>query len=181
MTTYISMLRGINVSGQKKINMQELKALYEGLNLGNVRTYIQSGNVVLEAEETGASDLSIIIEQKLFENYGFAVPVIIRSVADIQAVIADNPFLQRENIETDKLYITFLWNEASPENAAKLQAINYTPDECIIDNRAVYILCPSGYGRTKLTNTFIENKLKTIATTRNWQTINELLKLACKA
>lgn len=178
MTTYVSMLRGINVSGQKKVNMQDLKLLYEELNLQNVRTYIQSGNVVFEAEEKDINDVSNIIEEKLFKKYNFEVPVIVKTAADMEAIIQGNTFLQRENIDQDKLHVTFLRHMPSSGNVEKLSASNYDQDEFIICANVIYLFCPNGYGRTKLTNSFFENKLKTIATTRNWRTVNELLKIA---
>jgi uncharacterized protein (DUF1697 family) len=171
------MLRGINVSGQKKVNMQDLKALYEELKLCNISTYIQSGNIVFDAEKRDTDNLARVIEQKLLEKYTFEVPVIVKTVEQLQAIVNSNPFLQRRDVETSSLHITFLWQAPSSEEAARLLAINAQPDECMVGDRAVYVYCPNGYGRTKLTNTFIESKLHTIATTRNWNTVNKLVAL----
>jgi uncharacterized protein (DUF1697 family) len=171
------MLRGINVSGQKKVNMQDLKALYEELKLCNISTYIQSGNIVFDAEKRDTDNLARVIEQKLLEKYTFEVPVIVKTVEQLQAIVNSNPFLQRRDVETGSLHVTFLWQDPSPEEAARLLAINAQPDECMVGDRAVYVYCPNGYGRTKLTNTFIESKLHTIATTRNWNTVNKLVAL----
>jgi uncharacterized protein (DUF1697 family) len=178
MATYISMLRGINVSGQKKINMQDLKGLYEELNFRNIKTYIQSGNVVFEAEEKLTLALLSILEQNLLEKYGFTVPVILKKANDLEAIITGNPFLYKEGIDTEKLHITFLQQSPLTENLDKISISDFKPDEYLIAEDVIYLYCPNGYGRTKLTNTFFENKLKVLATTRNWRTANELLKLA---
>jgi uncharacterized protein (DUF1697 family) len=174
MATFISLLRGINVSGQKKINMQELKALYEELSFRNVKTYIQSGNVVFEAGEKNTAKLAKIIEQGLLEKYAFQVSVIVRTDHELAATLADNPFLPKEDINESNFHVTFLQQLPLTENVKKLEAYNFEPDQFRLLDKVVYLFCPNGYGRTKLTNTFFENKLKVIATTRNWRTLKEL-------
>src|SRR5690242_9735222 len=108
METYISILRGINVSGQKKIQMTDLKALYENLKFKNVTTYIQSGNVIFTATKQSDEALIKKIEDAIYAKYGFEVPVIIRSVEEIKNTIATNPFLRESNINKEKLHVTFL-------------------------------------------------------------------------
>ncbi len=178
MQTYISILRGINVGGQKKINMKELKALYEDMGFQNVRTYIQSGNVVFEHKNSQHKDLPEKVGQKIFEKYGFEVPVIIRTVEEIENVLNTNPLLKKENVLIDRLYVTFLADEPQKEHLEKIKSYDYPPEEFIILGKEVYLYCPTGYGEAKLNNNFFENKLKVTATTRNWRTVNELLKIA---
>jgi uncharacterized protein (DUF1697 family) len=175
MAKYLSILRGINVSGQKMIKMDALKALYESIGFKNITTYIQSGNVVFESKPL--KNMDQIIKQKIAEKFGFEVPVIILTKEDIQSVIENNPFLKEKNIELDKLHITYLAETPTTENLSKINEYNYAPDVFIVKNKAVYLHCPKGYGNTKLNNTFFENKLKVTATTRNWKTSNELLKI----
>lgn len=175
MAVFLSILRGINVSGQKQIKMADLKKLYEELGFKNVKTFIQSGNVVFESKS--ASKLSEKIEKKIKEHYSFDVPVIIRTKEELQHAIEKNPFLKKKNIALDKLHITFLAEQPSNENIQATEAYNYTPDEFHISGREVYVYCPNGYGNTKINNTFFERKLKVGATTRNWKTSNELLKM----
>ena len=175
MTTFLSILRGINVSGQKKIPMNELKALYEQLNLKDCTTYIQSGNVVFKTGKP--KDISKKIEQKIFDKYNFHVPVIIRTMDEMQSVLNKNPLLKEKNIDPEKLHVTYLAENPSQENIDKLNTYNYSPDLYYITGKEIYLYCPNGYGRTKLTNTFFENKLKVTATTRNWRTTNELFKI----
>jgi uncharacterized protein (DUF1697 family) len=172
------MLRGINVSGQKMINMQDLQALYQELCFRSVTTYIQSGNVVFEAQEMETNKLSKLIKQKLFEKYTFEVPVFVKTVSDMESIISDNLFLQAVDTDKDALYVTFLQNTPLPAKVEQLVSSKFEPDAFRISGDVIYVCCPNGYGRTKLTNTFFENKLKVTATTRNWRTVNELLKIA---
>lgn len=179
MVIYISMLRGINVSGQKKILMPELKALYEELGFEKVATYIQSGNVIFEtAINEPVITLTSLIEKAILEKFGFYVPVIIRTTDEMRAVIKSNPFIKESGPVTEKLYITFLDKEPSLGALDNINPFNFLPDKFKFNNREIYLDCASGYGTTKLSNTFFENKLKVKATTRNWNTVNKLLELA---
>lgn len=174
MATYISLLRGINVSGQRKIKMDDLKILFESLNFKNVRTYIQSGNVVFEDNNTDYGLLYKIIEDKILKEFGLEVPVIMRNQDQLKVILRDNPFLTRGNIEKSALYVTFLQDYPNDGVLDKINAVSFAPDEFRLIGKEVYLFCPNGYGRTKLNNSFFENKLKLKATTRNWRTINEL-------
>lgn len=175
MAVFLSILRGINVSGQKLIKMPDLKALYEELGFKNISTYIQSGNVIFE--NNTSKSLSERIDKKIFEKYKFNVPVIIRNVQEMQEIVNENLFLKEKNIEHGKLHITFLEKEPPAQHLNKIKDMNYAPDRFYISGKTIYLYCPNGYGRTKLTNTFFENKLKVTATTRNWKTTNEILKI----
>jgi uncharacterized protein (DUF1697 family) len=177
MKTFISMLRGINVGG-KKVLMTDLKALYEELKCKDVITYIQSGNVIFKAGNIADLEMAGKIEKKLRDKYKFDVPVIIRSVEEMEHILTNNPFLKQKNINIDKLHVTFL--EMTPEKAQldKLQPPANIPDQFIIKGKEIFLHCPNGYGITKLSNTFFENKLKIKATTRNWKTVNKLVELA---
>ncbi len=178
MQTFISMLRGINVSGQRAIRMPDLKTLYEALGFVQVATYVQSGNVVFRADNRDETQITRLIEAEIERVFGFKVPVLVRGKEEWQRVIAENPFLEQRNEDPEKLYVTFL--SAVPP-ASILE--NLTPpvgirDEFAVIGREIYLFCPAGYGKTKLSNTFFENKLKTTATTRNWRTVTALLEIA---
>jgi uncharacterized protein (DUF1697 family) len=177
METIISILRGINVGGKNKIPMVELKALYEKAGFKNVITYIQSGNIVFSADKKELNSLSEKIQQFIFKKYGYTIPVIVRTVEEMQWVVDSNPMLKIKGIDIEKLHVTFLSAYASEQALEKIKAYDYSPDEFIIVDREVFISCPNGYGNTKLSNTFFENKLKVTATTRNWRTVNELVKI----
>lgn len=133
METYISVLRGINVSGQKKILMTDVKAIYEKLGFKDVKTYIQSGNVVFKSEkklpETEAAQK---IEDAIQKKYNFHVPVIIRSLPEIKKVIESNSFLQQKDVDLKKLHVTFLSEIPSEERVKNLENLSFSPDQFII-------------------------------------------------
>jgi len=180
METFISILRGINVSGQKKIQMTDLKALYEALKFKDVTTYIQSGNVIFKSKSASDQKLAKKIEDAIYERYSFAVPVIIRTVEEMEHSISVNPFLKQSKTDIEKLHITFLAKVPPQGNLESIRDIDYSPDKFIIIEKEVYLYCPNGYGITKLSNNFFEQKLKVKATTRNWKTVNKLVELATK-
>jgi uncharacterized protein (DUF1697 family) len=178
MMTYISMLRGINVSGQKIIKMDALKALYENLGLVNVRTYVQSGNVLFESRPTDEAKLSGLIAGGIKKAFDHSVVVVLRTRSELQAVVKNNPFLKEREIDPTKLHVTFLFEAPDREALSQLQAVKDKTDKIKVGPREVYLYCPQGYGRTKYSNNFLERTLKVSATTRNWNTVNALLGMA---
>jgi uncharacterized protein (DUF1697 family) len=175
MGVYLSILRGINVSGKKAIKMVDLKEVYQSIGFENITTYIQSGNVVFESD----SDVKLVekIEAAILKKYQFEVPILIRTLKEIENTISSNPFLKTESTEIDKFHVTFLGEQAAKENMEKTNAYNYSPDEFVLTETEVFVYCPNGYGKTKLNNTFFEKKLKVSCTTRNWKTCNKLLEI----
>lgn len=178
MPTYISMLRGINVSGQKKINMKELKALYENAGYKNVQTYIQSGNVVFQSSKKSTIAIAKEQEQMIAQQYGFDVSVIVITPDELEKVITANPFIKEPGFEEGKMYVCFLADKPDPEKMDKIKDLQYNEDRFIIDGKTIYLFIPGGFGNTKLNNNFFEAKLKLTATTRNWNTVNKLLTIA---
>lgn len=179
MTTYISILRGINVSGQKKVLMADLKELYASLGFTEVTTYIQSGNVIFKTSgDLSAGDLCNKIEKAIEGRYKFQVPVIIRNAGEINAILSSNPFLAEKGIDPERLHVTFLGKDPQPSELSAILKFDYPPDRFAIIGKEVYLYCPGGYGNTKLSNSFFENKLKVTATTRNWKTVGKLAELA---
>lgn len=177
MEAYIALLRGINVSGQRMIKMKDLETALEELAFSNVRTYIQSGNILFQCEKSDPSLLAGNIAGKILEHFGFEVPVVIRTFQELEKLSIDNPFLLTGNRDVNKLHVTLTDREPDPDEVRKIEKDPFLPDEFFVSGREIYLFCPNGYGRTKLTNTFFEKKLKTIATTRNWKTIQTLLTL----
>lgn len=178
MQTFISILRGINVSGQRKILMADLKTLYEKLKFKEVTTYIQSGNVVFKSEEKWKDfELAQKIESAIYKKYNFQVPVIIRSKEELKKIISSNPFLKEKNIDVKKLHVTFLSEIPAKTNVENIGDIDFYPDTFILNGKEIYLHIPVSYGETKLSNIFFENKLKVKATTRNWNTVNKLLEM----
>ena len=176
MKTYLSILRGINVSGQKKVPMKELKEVYENLGFKKVTTYIQSGNVIFISEDN-KDELRTKIEGAIKDKFGFDVPVLIISEEELNSSVSNNPFIKEKDIDESKLHLTFLEKIPSRENMEKIEEHHFEPDRFIVSGKDVYVYCPGGYGRTKLNNNFFENKLKVRATTRNWRSVNVLLEM----
>lgn len=176
---YISLLRGINVSGQKQIKMQDLKSLYEGLGFDNVVTYIQSGNVIFDTTEKNVSKLKQNIENAIHNQYRFQVPVEIRTRPKLAEVIKKCPF-DFADVETNgtKVLVTFLSASPLKKNINNLMDTVQEPEKLVIKKREVYLFCPNGYGKSKLSNTFLERKLEVGATTRNWKSVNTLYELS---
>lgn len=171
---FISLLRGINVSGQKKIKMADLKVLYEHLGLANVITYIQSGNVIFESERK-AENLVKLIETAIEKEYEFDVPIQVVAIDEMITIANNNPYLPNDDIS--KLHLTLLEEAPDVQYLNKLVVDPKSDDEFKLIGRAIYLKCPNGYGRTKLTNTFFESKLKAKATTRNWKTVLKVIEL----
>ena len=178
--TYISLLRGINVSGQKKIIMKDLKALYESLGFENVVTYIQSGNVIFESK-LDEDVLMEKIESAIIKEYGFDVPVQVRRASEFENIIEACPFAELDLVEEGtRVMVTFLASLPSSEYVEKLMTYVKEPECLVFMDRVVYLHCPHGYGKTKFSNVFIENKLKVKATTRNWKSVCKLWDITLK-
>jgi uncharacterized protein (DUF1697 family) len=178
MKTYITILRGINVSGHNLIKMKALKEMMEGLGFSNVRTYIQSGNVVFESKAEGISELEKIIAAGILKTFGFEVPVIVLEKDELNCISARNSFISERGEDVAKLHVTFLSVKPDTGLAETIRKEDYLPDEFYLSGKAVYLFCPDGYGNTKFSNTFFEKKLKVRATTRNWKTVIELVKMS---
>ena len=172
----MALLRGINVSGHKKIKMPELKTMFENLGFTNVRTYIQSGNVVFESDS--GEDLESKISTKILNQFGFEVSVICRTSEEMKQVVKRNPFAETPGFEPEKLYVTFLQKTPSEEKLEVLQTLSFEPEKYSVSGREIYVYCTNGYGQTKLDNGLFERKLKVIGTTRNWRTINKLIEMS---
>jgi len=179
METYISILRGINLGGHNSIQMTSLKEIYEKLGFKKVVTYIQSGNVIFKASKN-ESDLTFAkkIEAAILKKYKFNVPIIIRSFPEMEKIISTNPLVNQKEINIERLHVTFLSENPKQENLTIVKGIDFPPDQFIIIEKEIYLHCPDGYGISKLSNNFFENKLKVIATTRNWRTVNKLADMA---
>lgn len=178
METHIALLRGINVSGQKKIIMADLKVLFEQLGFHNIITYIQSGNVVFKSNKMVHYDLEEKIKQGISETFGFEVPVLVLTKKALEKITETNPFINEQEIEREKIYYVLLKESPDQLLANALQKETHSNEKFEITNTCVYLACLMGYGKSKCNNNFFEKKLKVSATTRNHKTIEKLLALA---
>jgi len=176
--TYIAMLRGINVGGNKRVEMSRLRASCEALGFEKVQTYIQSGNVIFQAGKSSTSTLSRTMEEKLLADFGFSVSVITRTSEEMGEAIQNNPFLGKKGIDPAKLHITFLSQAPPTAELKKLDILATKSEQSRCRGREIYLYLPDGQARTKLTNNAIEKALSLTATTRNWNTVNQLYRMA---
>ncbi len=177
MPTYIALLRGINVSGHKKIKMVVLKALFEELGFSAVRTYIQSGNVVFSSEQKETDKLEGAICSEIKNTFGFDVSVLVLAAHQLKTIIAANPFLESEAFRDNYMFYVFL--SELPENqwVEKFEVEKYETEKCIVLGSCAYLLCLNGMGKAKLSTNVIEKKLKVTATARNHRTTLKLLQM----
>jgi uncharacterized protein (DUF1697 family) len=177
-TRFVALLRGVNVSGHRKVPMAELRGLCESIGLGDARTYLQSGNVVFTSEVAPAA-VGRALEAAIEAELGVTTTVLLRSKEALDSVVEHNPFL-RASGGTESLYVTFLAAGAAPARRAVLDQteVDAGPDEFAVSGTEVYLSCPGGYGRTKLNNSFFERRLAVTATTRNWKSVVALAEMA---
>jgi uncharacterized protein (DUF1697 family) len=174
---YVALLRGINLGGHKIVKMDQLRKMFEGMRFAEVKTYIQSGNVVFGAPARDSVSLAKKIEEKIVRQFGFPVPVLVKTAADFGNVIRNNPLVKEKGIDVSKLHVTFLSSAPAKSALKMLDGIDAAEDQFCCAGEAVYLYCPNGYHATKLGNNVLERMLKVGATTRNWRTVNQLYQM----
>jgi uncharacterized protein (DUF1697 family) len=176
--TSIALLRGINVGGKTAVRIVDLTSLLQSLRFTNIRPYLQSGNFVFDHDRAGPSALSIAIEHAITRKFGLDVKVIIRTAEELRRLISGNPLLDTPKIDKQKLHVTFLKDAPQKPDISYFEAVKDPRELFRIKGKEVYLYCPNGYGRSKLSNQAFEKNLGTAATTRNWNTVNALIKLS---
>lgn len=181
MPSYVAMLRGINVSGSKMIKMEALRASFEALGFTNVRTYVQSGNVVFTAKDRTAAPLGPKIAARIKRDFGFDVPTLVLGAEALARVVEENPFVGQKGVDPTKLHVTFLAESPVAEGLEKMEAVSSGRDRFQCFGTSIYLSCPDGYGNTKLNNNAFERALRIGATTRNWKTVTTLAQMAAES
>lgn len=176
MTAQVAFLRGINVGGHNRIGMQRLRELLSGAGYQDVRTHLQSGNAVFRVPGTSERTRADL-EGRIARELGLDVPVLVRERDELADVLAADPLRQ---VVTDpaKSLVAFLSRRPDPEAVAALDPAEFAPDEFRVRGREIYLWCPNGVRRTKLTNAFLERRLGVSATVRNWSTVAKMAELA---
>jgi uncharacterized protein (DUF1697 family) len=177
MIRYVSLLRGINVGGRRKVSMAQLREIYASLGFRGIQTYVQSGNVIFTDGAIDLVKMQLKIEKQISRAFGFDILVFLRTKNELQAIIHDSPFKKKDE---GKLHVTFLSEKPSNVPVTELDGARAGSEEYSISGREVYLFCPNGYGSTKLSNNFLEKKLGVRATTRNWKTVNTLLAMVSR-
>jgi uncharacterized protein (DUF1697 family) len=175
MITFIALLRGINVGGKHPVRMEALRQAFESLGLRGVQTYIQSGNVVFQAVE--CQSLPSEIERRLTTQFGFAIPVVVRTATQWSTVLADNPFVSQRNVDQARLHVVFLTAAPRKNHVATIPQ-NQGADAVRFARDVVYLYAPGGYAKTPYSNDYLERHLGVRATTRNWSTVKKLGEMA---
>jgi len=189
-TTFVALLRAVNVGGQNKVPMAELRASMAAAGYGDVQTYLQSGNVVFEALGNDVAEQAAAVHGLIAREFGHDVKVLVLAAAELVQVAAANPFLSAGGAEPEagaavdekSLHVTFLEEPASEAAFAGL-ALPAEPGEqarIAASGRVIYLYLPHGYGRTKLNMAYFERHLGVAATTRNWRTVLALAEMSTR-
>jgi uncharacterized protein (DUF1697 family) len=167
---HVALLRGINLGGRNKLPMAALVALFSDEGASAVTTYIQSGNVIFDAPPKLAAALPARIAARIEQRFGLSVPIVLRSAAALAAVATRNPFLTA-GASADELHVMFLRDRPSAARARALDPNRSPPDELALHGSEIYLRCPNGVARTKLSNAYFDQALATVSTARNWRTV----------
>jgi uncharacterized protein (DUF1697 family) len=178
LTVYVAMLRGVNVGGNS-LKMDWLRDACANIGMQNVRTYVQSGNIVFSSR-LAAAKLATTLKTTIDAKTRLPVGVVVRNASEMAKIVAGNPFVKQNGIEPTKLHVTFLAKAPSKPALDKLDALAGTRDEYRLAKQEIYLHCPINYGETKLSNAAIEKALSVGATTRNWTTVTTLCAMAAE-
>ena len=173
MPTYVALLRGINLGARNKVAMADLRDLFEAIGAEDVTTHVQSGNVVFRGTSRSAAKLERALEQQIKADLGLDVAVLVRTSAQLAALVTGNPFDDPGNT-----HVTFLAEKPAAARVRQLDPARSPGDGFRVVGREVYLHCPNGYGRSKFSNAYFEKQLGVAATTRNWRTVAKLAELA---
>jgi uncharacterized protein (DUF1697 family) len=172
----VALVRGINLGSRKRVAMADLREVFLALGGEDVRTYVQSGNVVFRSRAAEAR-LADAAETEIGAALGIEARVLVRSARQLGTIVGRNPFVAARR-DGSRLHVTFLAERPERGRARALSGRDFGRDELHLAGREVYLHCPDGYGRSKLSNAFIERELGVPATTRNWKTVTTLAELA---
>lgn len=174
---YVALLRGINVGGKNKLPMQDLVAMFTKAGCGEVRSYIQSGNVVFQSGQALAKRIPVLITQAVKRRFGYQIPVVTRTTAEIRKIVNNNPFL-KSGTDPGTLHVAFLADRPGAAVVKALDPQRSPPDTFVVRGRDIYLCCPNGLARTKLSNAYFDSILTTTSTVRNWRTVLKVLELS---
>ncbi len=152
MQPYVALLRGVNVGGRARLSMEELRGCFAALGFGKVRTYIQSGNVVFEPRKASASGMVESLQEGIKARLGLEVRVLVRNAKEMSKIIEKSPFPESQR---DMTHVTFLASEPESVTIKEIESLQDKKEKFLFSGREIYLYCPNGYGRSKLSNSFI--------------------------
>jgi uncharacterized protein (DUF1697 family) len=176
MNSYVALLRGINVGGRNSLPMRELVDLLQGMGLQDIRTYIQSGNVVFQSEPINVADLSDRMRVAINESHGFAPQVIVLELAELETAISSNPFPEAE-AEPKTLHLYFLASTPKDPDLDALERVKRDSEQFALTGMVFYLHAPDGIGRSKLAER-VERSIGVPVTARNWRTVSKIMAMA---
>lgn len=174
MTTFLALLRGINVGGNKKVAMADLRDMLTALGFENVRTVLQSGNAVFRSGSRSSAQLEKLLESSVGKKLGLQCDFHVRTADEWKEVIARNPFPEAAKSDPSHLLVLFMKEAPAASDVKALQAAIIGPELVRAAGREVYIVYTQGIGTSKLSNVLIDKKLKMRGTARNWNTVLKL-------
>lgn len=174
---YIVLLRGINVGGHRKVHMAELRDLLANIGFCDIKTYVQSGNVVFKVAETNVKDIEKSIQKSIIDHFGFEVLVMARTRQQLQKIFDDCPFSEDKKINS---YFAILSHVPQEDLVQKAYEKTYDDEEYSIINDCIYFYSEKGYGKAKFSLNYFERKLNVNATARNYKTMLKLLSLSAE-
>ena len=174
--TYVALLRGINVGGKNKLPMKDLAEMFAAAGCKEVRTFIQSGNVIFRCPRGASARLLEVISAKIAARFGHKPPILLRTPEQLEHVLRNNPFLKAGAPE-EELHVLFLADMPAAARVKELDPDRSPPDEFEVRGQEIYLRLPNGAADSKLTNAYFDSKLATCCTSRNWRTVNKLLEL----
>ena len=179
MTVFVALLRGVNVGGRTKLAMADLRAAAEGCGYEQVRTYVQSGNVVFSApRRPSAAKVATTLRKAIAAGSTVDPEVVARTAAQMEQIVAGNPFADRGATDTD-LHVVFLADDAKPAGLRDLDLERYAPEELAVVGHEVYLHLPGGMGRSKLGADLLRRK-DVVGTARNWRSVTTLARMAAE-
>lgn len=176
MTRWIVLFRGINVGGRGLLPMKELVAVLKDQGYADVRTYIQSGNVVLRSRESRPERVSARIAKAVSESHGFRPAVLTLGADDMRQAAEANPFPKAQN-DPKSLHLFFLAESPKRPDLGALEALKSATESFALADKVLYLHAPDGIARSKLAAR-AERLLGVDATARNWRTVTKVLELA---
>ena len=174
--SHVALMRGINVGGKNKLPMKDLVALFVEVGCRQVRTYIQSGNVVFEGDAELAERVVTDVPTRIAARFGLSVPVIVRTAEEVRDAVSMHPFVA-EAADLKHLHMGFLADTPSADAVASLDPARSAVDAFAVMGKEIFLHVPGGMARTKLTTDYFDRRLGTVLTVRNWRTVNKLLEM----
>lgn len=179
-STFVALLRGINVGGKNKLPMSTLAKFFLDAGASNVTTYIQSGNVVFHCRATALDSIRAAVAAQLRKECNISSAIVLRTSTELDRIVQQNPFL-KAGADPDALHVVFLQDRPGATQAKTLQNHPSPGDSLVCNGREVYLHLPNGVAKSKLTNAYFDRALGTTSTVRNWRTVRKLVELCAAA